>query len=111
MCGTLQALVGALGEQQALRFMRHVGGTRMRIPIEPTPELLEVIPQDDAERLCALLGGEQINIPRGTALTLAERNRDIISAAAAGATRRQLALRYNTTERHIYRILASTDQD
>jgi Mor family transcriptional regulator len=104
-----QTLAEAVGEAQARRLIDTMGGASLYIPRHPSGTMLQRMTLAEAEALCAQLGGESVEIPRCYGDKLALRDDSIRADAAAGVSRRDLALQYGITERQIRRIIAAAN--
>lgn len=108
MNAPLEELVKTLGLPAALRLVERFGGTRVYLP---RPERLtlehpvvDVVGLEAARELCQLWPQERPWIPLAAKFLRDERDRALI-ADSATRTMPQLARKYETTERHVYRIL------
>lgn len=104
---TLARIARIVGSDAALRLARAVGGLeRVRIPLEPTSHpWSRVLTETEWSAVVAQLGGERVDLPRGTYIRLAKV--EILRLAEEGRlSHREIALRCHVTERHVRRIVA-----
>lgn len=111
--GSLAEVADAVGLSAALALVLHAGGTRVYVPeeLDSTHRLVHWLGIEAAERLADLFGGETLDVPRCQAGARAVRDRRIREQRHAGTSIRDLALRYQLTERQVYTIIASQDGD
>src|SRR5581483_4846618 len=85
-----------------------LGGRKVRVPLQASERsaFAGVLTPEEMRHLCAECGGEYVDIPRLTQLHLELRDRQVVRLLKAGSRPSDLALRFNTSERHIWRIAA-----
>lgn len=98
----LQDLAPVIGEGAALDLAWAFRGTILYVPKDPAnrPEIAAAIGAAAAARLCEVFGGITIYMPATEAT-----ERKVRAMAAAGETRRAIALALGIAERRVYRIL------
>lgn len=106
---TVDALVEVIGLTMALRLCTALGGRRIYIAhpsrMLPHSDAAKVLGLECARRLAAAWPQMHIDIPRAAEHLRRERDRQIHADRHAFSLR-DLATKYDTTERHIARILA-----
>lgn len=96
-----------IGLQSALELVRLRGGRTVYVPCRDrlkNSRLQELVP-DAAGLLSLHFGGEELPVPRLTALERSARDRAIIAARKAGHTVADIADRFGLTERHTWRVV------
>ena len=108
----IEALIGLAG---TLRLAETYGGVRLYVPMQMHDghALAQLLGLDAAQRLAEVFGGiEHFDIPKAAAVTRAVRNRQMAAERAqAGLSIRQLALKYQLTERQVRNILGEAEED
>lgn len=107
--GVFQDIVQMIGEDAAAKLIEEHGGTRLYIPssINSEKHLYQLLGQETALQLTSEFGGMTVEIPRGVMLQIGQRNKLILADRVAGMTQRQLARKYELTERTIRKITNS----
>lgn len=102
---SIKLLVELIGLAPTLKLVQKYGGTAIWIPKQAKPEhgLAHLIGFDAFKTLCAYAGDTALEIALCRKALVALRHREIINASQTHSDR-QLALKYQTTERHIRRI-------
>lgn len=110
---SLTEVAEAVGLSAALALVLHAGGTRVYVPeeLEPEHRLVGWLGIEAAQCLADRFGGETLDVPRCQAGARAVRDRRIREQRRAGTSIRDLALRYQLTERQVYTIIAADDDD
>lgn len=104
--GILRELCELIGIQPTMTLVEEYGGVRLYVPQKLNDEhpLVKLIGWQNAQKIVDLRGGETLEIPKAEAVMRQARNIEIRSLYPA-LSQRQLALKYNTTERNIRLIL------
>ena len=97
-------LAETIGLDATLALVERWGGTPLWVRPEPWPELVTVIGQEAAGKLCYAYALCRLDIPRCVRSVRACRDRAILAASAAGATGSDLARAYGLTRRQITKI-------
>jgi len=113
MYAPLHKIIEAIGEPATMKLVEKFGGTRIYLPlpksIDKENEIAKAIGVEAARTLACLWPQEQINIPTATryrrAIVKSEVRRDRDSLTVS-----QLARKYETTERNVYRMLSEPDE-
>jgi Mor family transcriptional regulator len=106
-----------IGLGAALRLAEAFGGTEIYVPRDPPADhpVTQAIGLEAAQRLAQYLGtltsGGRIDVPKGDALSRARRNRAIVEAVAAGASKQQLARTHGLTTRWVRSVCNGTRDD
>lgn len=103
---TLRELASLIGPETTLRLASRFGGLeRVYVPKEATDNhpWTQVLSPVQWQKVITAWGGQRIDLPRGTYVTLAKRQ--ILALAEQGIPHRQIAQRVHTTERHVRRVL------
>ncbi|AEJ01260.1 Mor transcription activator domain protein [Nitrosomonas sp. Is79A3] len=110
--GILLEISELIGIKATLKLVAKYGGVRLYVPktLRPDHDLVEIIGRESAEYMTDRFGGEVLEIPKATLANTALRNISIRQEYSF-LSQRQLALKYQTTERHIRRILSGCDQN
>lgn len=114
MSGTTYApverLVAILGLAGALKFAERFGGVRVYLPqperLKPEGALVQLLGFEAAQALAFEWRGQEIVVPQCAAYLRAQRDRAIREDARTMSAV-DVALKYRTTERHVFRILAT----
>lgn len=97
-----------IGIPQALNMIDAYGGTELFIPnkhaLGINHEIAQIIGLSKLQLLAAQLGNTYIEIPMGTPITIAMRNR-MIKEHAKKESKSQLARRFNLTKRQVRTIV------
>jgi Mor family transcriptional regulator len=114
MYAPLFDIIEAIGLGGAMKLVEHFGGTRIYLPLPENVtsdhEIARVIGVDETRALAKLWGQERPSIPlakrhlRAIMKTEVQRDKD-------SHTVPELARKYRTTERSIYRLLAEDDDE
>ncbi|WP_085440210.1 Mor transcription activator family protein [Magnetofaba australis] len=109
---TLSAINDAIGPNGAQTLIRECGGTRVFVPrrMHPRHRLAHLLGLQVATRLVDRLGGVTLAIPRKSTLQRNKRDAEIIRLYDEGLSVKELARRFELTDRRIYAIL-STPQE
>lgn len=104
--GTLQEMEQLIGTKAVLLLVAKYGGVGLYIPkkIHREHELAKLIGIESAEKLASKCGGEEVEIPKMLAASIAGRNAEIKNEYKT-QSQRQLALKYQLTERQIRNIV------
>lgn len=109
-----------IGYPKTCRLIESFGGLDFRMPKSSNGQwaetLIEVLGNDDAQRLMNVYGGTRLYIPRCNALMIYLRNHDFVSkveqAVADGSSQtlaiQKYALQYGFSERWAYEVLKAT---
>lgn len=102
----LDELVGAIGQVDALKFIETFGGTRIYLPlpenVDAGNQIAKAIGIEPARALARLWAQCYVDVPMTTSRLL----RDEIRRDREHMTVRQIARKYKTHERSIWRLLA-----
>ncbi len=111
---SLAEIIDAIGIGAALKLVEAYGGIRVYVPgeeyIDAEHALVRAVGLEAARRLARARAREFIEVPRAAAYLRAVRNaaiRDGLTEASAA----ELARRYGTTRRNIFRIKAAEETD
>ncbi len=111
--GVLRDIASLIGLPGTLELLKHYGGVRLYVPkrFDPDHALVKVLGHAAVVKLIEHFGGEDhFDIPKAQAAANALRNAGI-RAEYAELSQRQLALRYDLTERQVRNILAGVEED
>ncbi len=102
----LRELVEIIGLPAAVKLIEARGGTRLYVPRKAEEDrlLVRLIGRPAAAKLMRRYGGDVIELDRGVRGLRAVRNRAII-AESEHRSAMQLALKYQLTERQVWKIL------
>lgn len=108
--GPFEALCEIIGEGKAQILVEHFGGVSLYIPAKVRADhpLASIIGLDTAQRVCAEFGGVTVGIPRHAGLQRNARNAQIFFDHEQGMSNRELARKYQLTDRHIRSIINSS---
>lgn len=105
---TLERLVEILGLADALRLVEKRGGVAAYVPqpdrVKAHCELAQAMSLEGARKLAALYPMERLMVPRGAAHLRRERDIAVLKAVRNDSVS-QVALEFQLTERHVYRIM------
>jgi Mor family transcriptional regulator len=105
-----EQLIELVGIEATRKLVERWRGVHLYFPdpefLTDDHPLVECVGRDEAEALCKEYQGYWLLMPTGYAEILAERNRQICQARAAGATIAQLVVQFRLCERTIYYVLA-----
>lgn len=108
MPASAQRLVKIIGFLPALEVLRVFGGDRVYIP-RNVPDaghmLATAIGADVLRKLVAGMGGMRLELPLLTSVERCLRDRALLADRDAGATTRDLHLRYGITPRSVRKII------
>ncbi|MBL8499573.1 MAG: hypothetical protein JNL77_03150 [Nitrosomonas sp.] len=104
--GTLQEMEQHIGIKAVLLLVAKCGGVGLYVPREISADhaIARLIGIDAAEKLASVYGGEELQLPKMLAASIARRNVEIRSEYRTHS-QRQLALKYHLTERQIRNIV------
>lgn len=104
--GILQEIAELIGMAAMLKLVAKYGGVRLYVPktIATGHDLVELIGRQAAETLADHFGGEMLEIPKALLANVALRNVEI-KQEYKYLSQRQLALKYNLTERQVRNIV------
>jgi len=107
--GVFQDISQIVGEEAAAKLSAQYGGTRLYIPITLKTEhpLVQLLGQQTAQQLVDEFSAITVEIPRAFIRIIARRNELIIADRDDGMSQRQLAIKYQLTERTIRKITKS----
>jgi Mor family transcriptional regulator len=111
----LQEIVRLIGLQATLSLVERLGGLRIYIPAEATPEhpIAALIGVENLAKLCAEYSvdgiGLRFELPNAKRALNAVRNAQIREQFAASKSVRDLAAEHRLTERHVTRIVADME--
>lgn len=114
---TLNRLSEVIGLAAALKLSERFGGGEIYVPlrIQADHPVAQCIGADAAAKLAAAFGtgqsGARIDVPKADDITRARRNRGIVEAAEAGASKQALARRHGLTTRWVRRICNGDGDD
>lgn len=107
---TLKIISGVIGLPATLTLVRARGGVRIYIPyrnhLSEGHWLVRLLGRETAGALCDGLGSGELTIPRAQHALRLARDRAIHAERAGGASARQLATRYQLSERQLWDILS-----
>lgn len=107
--GIFQEISAMIGIEATAKLVAEYGGTRLYIgsSLNPDKELFKLLGQEIAQKLTREFGGLRPEIPRGVKAHAYQRNEKIRADRATGMTVRELARKYEFTERTIRKITNS----
>lgn len=102
----IRGLYEVIGASALLALAREYGGRRLYVPkrVDGGHDIARALGVDAARRLAAHYGGETIDVPLLAGFETALRHA-AIRAAWSTSSAREIAERFGTTERHVYRIV------
>jgi len=106
---SLQDIAELIGLAATVKLVETYGGVRIYVPqtIEPDHALAALLGHDNALRLARAYGGhEHFDLPRATLAVKRARDAALTADYLAGISYRQLALKYQLTERGVRKIIA-----
>lgn len=107
---TLRIICDLIGLPATLALVHARGGVRVYIPyadhLSAGHWLVQLLGRERAEALCRGLGSGELTIPRARRALQLARDRAIHAERASGASARQLASRYQLSERQLWEILS-----
>lgn len=115
--GLLGQLVELIGMGATLRLCHDFGGTEVYFPkrLSADHPIVASVGMDAAQKLAEFAGqpssGGTLDVPRGLALTVALRNKQILEEVARGATKKGIALKYGLTTRWVRSLCNDADDD
>lgn len=104
-----RAIAELIGMPATLKLVERYGGMRIYVPqtIPPAHTLVDLIGRDAAERLARAFGGdEHFDLPRCTVAARRVRDALLVADFLAEMSHRQLAGKYQLTERGVRKIIA-----
>lgn len=103
-----QELLNLIGEDAFTRLCSVFGGTRLHISSsERSLQRLSVIAGADlAEKLISHYQGTAISLPKLSSLEIAKRHQSIVNDLKNGMSKRDVAMKYDMTERNVRIIKA-----
>jgi len=103
----IDEFIALVGEDAFIKLACVFGGGKLYIgDTEHMVQKLTIVMGDEAaHKMIQAYKGGWINVPKHTSAALAVRNRQIIQDCDAGFTMRQLAQKYELTDRRIYYIM------
>ncbi|MEM7251283.1 MAG: Mor transcription activator family protein [Pseudomonadota bacterium] len=106
---SVRELVELLGVPETVKLLRTFGGANLYVPkrVSQRMRLLSSVSREAAEQLCAVFGGEVIELPKADHFTRQLRDREIVRHSAAGASRAELAAKFGLSRRQIGNIRRS----
>lgn len=109
--GILKEMAELIGLSATMTIVRQYGGVRLYIPKEITEDhpIIKLVGICNAVALTDTYGGETLEIAKAEAAIREIRNTEIRNQWPA-LSQRQLALKYQTTERNIRIILSGCDR-
>lgn len=104
--GVFQEVGQKIGDEATAKLVAQYGGTRLYIPYKLKLEhpLSQLLGQEVSQQLSSEFGGMTVEISRAVMLQIGQRNELILADRAAGMSQRQLARKFNLTERTIRKI-------
>jgi len=104
--GIFQEIAQMIGIEATAKLVAEYGGTRLYIAssLNPDKKLLKLLGQEIAQQLADEFGGLRPEIPRAVKAHAYLRNENIRADRAAGMNTRELARKYELTERTIRKI-------
>lgn len=104
---SLHHLMTVISLKSLLILIKSQGGTRPPIPSIASAEhwLADLIGMDDFKKLAELYGGDTLDVPRCVKLRTLARDVEILHDSRARMSLKQLALKYEMTERGISKAL------
>lgn len=103
----IDELIALIGEEAFIKLACVFGGTKLYIGASENMmrKLTIVVGEEAAHKMIREYSGGWIDVPKHTAAELAARNRRIAQDCDAGTTLRQLAQKYELSERQICYVL------
>ncbi|MBP9871005.1 MAG: hypothetical protein KBC53_05845 [Nitrosomonas sp.] len=110
--GILLEISELIGIQATFKLVAKYGGVRLYVPktLRPDHDLVAIINRELAETMIDRFGGEVLEIPKALLANVALRNITIKQEYEV-LSQRQLAIKYNLTERQVRNILCGDGQD
>lgn len=101
-------LLNLIGEDAFTRLCMVFGGTRLHIANSERSlqRLTVVVGSDNARKLMAHYQGESVTLPKLSSHEIAKRHQSIINDLRQGMSEREIAMKYDTTDRNVRRIKA-----
>lgn len=108
----IERIASMIGQDRAMLLVKHAHGEganghvyvpRLPKPGQCLPSLIGIKATTD---LAQIYGGSTIRLPRCRAIYRAQRNAEVQSMAASGATVRAIAQVFNLTDRQVHNVLA-----
>lgn len=110
MNAPLDQLISAIGLPAALKLIERFGGTRIALPlpenVTASNPVAQVIGVERARKLAVLWGQERPYLPRAVQYVRRQRDRQLAEDAQQMSIP-QVALKYELTERGVYKVLAA----
>lgn len=110
--GILLEISELIGIQATFKLVAKYGGVRLYVPktLRPDHDLVAIINRELAETMIDRFGEEVLEIPKALLANVALRNITIKQEYEV-LSQRQLAIKYNLTERQVRNILCGDGQD
>jgi hypothetical protein len=104
-----QTLLDLIGEAAFDDLCAVFGGTKLSIHRSDAclMRLTPIVGKDTAIKIINMMNGEMIEIPKAQLARINQRNQSIGQDSAAGMTQREMAMKYDLSERQIRNILNS----
>ncbi len=110
----LDQLIRAIGLPAALKLIERFGGTRIALPlpenVKASNPVAQVIGVEPTRKLSALWGQERPYLPRAVEYMRRQRDRQMAEDAQRLPIP-QVALKYELTERGVYKALAALEEE
>lgn len=104
-------MMDVMGEEPALKLIVALGGAKLDVP-EPTQRrstrferLAEIVGGDAASAFVDRWGGIELQVPKCSHALRLLRNRSIVQGYLDGLRPNELAVKFDLTRRHIFKIL------
>lgn len=109
----LKELKGVVGPGAALAICAAFGGRALYVPADPGPDhpLVRLLGESAAKRLCSLLAGDRLHVPKMDAVTRQLRVKEIHRRRKKGSSVTSLAREFNLTQRRVHQILGEDRPD
>jgi len=106
----LEPIAKVIGTEATLRLADRCGGSQLYVPRDArkTHPWAQALDEELWKKFCAAFGGQRIDLPRGTFITL--KKVAILELAAQGLGTRQIAQRVRCTERYVKRVRAMANE-
>ncbi len=108
-----QDVLNLLGDDAFTRLCMVFGGTRLYIADSERSRqrLTVIVGEASAEKVISQYKGQSLNLPRLSTLEIEKRKQAIIADHQNGMSNRDLAMKYEMTDRHIRNIVSSHNNE
>lgn len=105
---SLREIAEVIGLPIALKIAEQIGGIRIRVPVKFTTDhyLARLIGQELWPDFWQMYQGQHMDLPRNADYLRSVRNQQIVAEYYGEKTAREIALKYQTTERNVYKIVS-----